>query len=106
MKTKKHNIILIALILVNISSIFAGKIIFVNGTTSSGKTSRVDQLQEISNNKFKVIKLDDWLPGAIIQKAKELHCNSASFEQACNFLRSFAAKKQNDPAFDFEKQSN
>jgi chloramphenicol 3-O-phosphotransferase len=78
-----------------------GSIILLNGVSSSGKSAIINELIKL-NTSLKVLKIDDWFPDALIQKAISLGWQEKSGLNPWFYLHEHAYKTTQQYYFDTE----
>lgn len=78
-----------------------GKIILLNGTSSSGKSTLLNELKKLYPS-AKIFKVDDFFPSDLIKKANELGWNQELGSDPWTFLHVYLANKTGRPFFDTE----
>jgi len=69
-----------------------GKIILINGTSSSGKSAILKEFQKLKKD-YTILKIDDFFPPVLNKKAKELGWNENSGQDPWLFLYEYLFKK-------------
>ena len=82
-----------------------GKIILLNGTSSSGKSAILKELKKINNN-LQIIKIDDWFPKELHKKAIELGWKEESNMDQWLYLHNYMTNKTGKYYFDIELREN
>lgn len=78
-----------------------GKIILLNGVSSSGKSAIIDEIKKIDCN-IKILKIDDWFPAILHKKATSLGWNKESNIDPWIYLYEYVYKKTGKYFFNIE----
>ncbi|MBI2774654.1 AAA family ATPase [Candidatus Dependentiae bacterium] len=75
-----------------------GKVILLNGTSSAGKSSVLNELHELNPN-YVLFNVDDWFPAALVTKAVELGLDLKTGFDPWLFLHDYLLKKTGEHYF-------
>ncbi len=78
-----------------------GGVILLHGTSSAGKSALLQEFQKL-NDQVVIFKIDDWFPGALTDKAKELGWTEDADMHPWLYLHQYMTQKTGKVFFDTE----